>query len=114
MENGNVVQVDMMKQYKVEFRFIEYPSGLPMNAYHLKYKGDKIFMTILLPDEGFTLSDIEDGITQDILYDIISSDGHRVVDDISLPKFKLEYKTEVIFLFKFNFFKAKHKHQNNL
>jgi serine protease inhibitor len=54
-------------------------------------------MTILLPDDGFTLSDIEEGITQDIMYEIISNDGHRVIDDISLPKFKLEYKNEVNF-----------------
>ena len=56
-------------------------------------------MTILLPDDGFTLSDIEEGITQDIMYDIISNEGQRVIDDISLPKFKLEYKNEVIFCF---------------
>lgn len=97
MENGNVVQVDMMKQTHVEFYFSQNPGDLPMAAYHLKYKGDIILMTILLPDDGFTLSDIEEGITQDIMYDIISNEGRRVIDDISLPKFKLEYKNEVNF-----------------
>ena len=85
----------MMKLHRKPFYFIESPDGLMANAYHLNYNGDKILITIILPYMEFKLEDIEKNLTADIINGIISSKGVYVVDDISLPKFKLEYRKEV-------------------
>lgn len=106
LSDGQEEKVDMMKLHRKPFYFIESPDGLMANAYHLNYNGEKILMTIILPYMGFKLEDIETKLTPDTINGIISSKGFYVVDDISLPKFKLEYRKEVWMIEKFIFIKV--------
>lgn len=52
-------------------------------------------MTIILPEEGHTLDEIENGLNADLLNTIYTCDYPQEKVNLQVPKFKLEHKTEL-------------------
>jgi serine protease inhibitor len=83
----------MMKLTK-KLSLVENPNGLPLTACEFPYVGNKIAMTILLPDSGVHLSDVEKKLNGEVLSTLLTI-GFSVKTNAFVPKFKLEFKTEV-------------------
>lgn len=89
-------QVDMMKLFNKKFNYLYSPGGLSCGALELPYVGDSIAMTIILPNEGTYVEEIEKKLTPEILHEILTGFLPTETVNLQLPKFKLEYKQEVI------------------
>ena len=57
-------------------------------------------MTVILPEVGKSLDEIENGLTAETLNAIYTNDLPHEKVNLQLPKFKLEYKTELSNSFK--------------
>lgn len=95
MSSDSTKQVDMMKLFGVKLNYLYSPGSLPVRVLQLPYAGESILMTIILPDEGTCLEEIERSITPDILNEILNGSFNTVTVNLQLPKFKLAYKQEV-------------------
>lgn len=98
--DGSKKEIDMMHLFGKKFSFMWHPEGIEASACTLPYVGEKIAMTIILPDEGKTLDQIEASLTPDVLNFIISCNNPEEKVNLVLPKFKLEHKTELSDSFK--------------
>jgi serpin B len=99
LSDGSVTQVDMMKLFGKNFKYLSAPGGLSANTLEIPYIGHTVSMTIILPNEGTPLADIERELNTSIIYEIVSArqgtfnNLDRV--NLQLPKFKIEFKSEV-------------------
>jgi serpin B len=99
LANGSIKQVDTMKLSGKKFHYLWHPGGLEANALELPYVGDKVAMTILLPESETNLAEIQSNLSGDIFDSILkmSSTGSSSPQEINLqlPKFKLNFKQEL-------------------
>ena len=96
MENGQKTPVEMMSMIKY-LSICEEVSGLDASMCQLPYKGETMFMTIVLPKRKETkLREIESKLNCQILKNAFKGKPKQSVD-IQLPKFKIEYESEVSF-----------------
>jgi len=72
------------------------PPGLKAKVCQFLYEGDKIAMTVILPNEDVQIDDIEKTLDAKILKTLLNEPVVESKVLVYLPKFKLEYKTEVI------------------
>ncbi len=72
------------------------PQGLKAKVCQFLYEGDKIAMTVILPNEDVQIDEIEKQLNADLLKNLLEEQVDETKVVIYLPKFKLEYKTEVI------------------
>lgn len=95
LADGSTKQVDMMHITDKKFKFLWHPSALEFTTCELPYVGNKIAMTIILPEPGVKLEDIESKLTPELLKDIMEVDIGKEKIIMQIPKFKLEYETEL-------------------
>jgi serpin B len=98
LANGSTKQVEMMELNGKKFHYLWHPSGLEANALELPYVGDKVAMTILLPEKETKLINIESALTSEILDSIITmSTTGQAPQEVNLlfPKFKFDFKQEL-------------------
>jgi serine protease inhibitor len=90
----------MMRVDGERFPTLDGPFGLDAKTCQLPYMGNNVSMTIILPNEGAKLSDVERHLSYAKIYNILDhllkngEHNHQKVN-VQLPRFKLEYKDEV-------------------
>lgn len=94
LENGSTVKVNMMRMSK-KFKFLANPNGIEACACELPYAGNKIAMTIILPNRGVSLASIENKLEPINIRAFIQQVPLRSKVNLGLPRFKLEQKLEV-------------------
>jgi serpin B len=97
LESGNKVDVDMMKLNGKKFRYLENPAGLNACVCELPYTDHNVSMTIILPNGNGSLSDLEQNLDNNKISEILTTATRSVQVNLSLPKFKLDFKSEVRF-----------------
>lgn len=85
--------VDMMHK-EARFRTCRCDE-LKVQALEIPYKGSKMSMVILLPDEIAGLSTLEERLTASKLSNLLSSMGKPTVVELQLPKFKIEQTVDL-------------------
>lgn len=93
--DGTTQNVDMMHLNGKKFPYYWHPGGIEANTCQFEYVGKKIALTIILPEPEKTLAQIEAQLTPEILNDILSTQMSPEKVNVQMPKFKLEYKTEL-------------------
>jgi len=87
------VKVPMMRQeQKIQFAALE---PLSSTMIELPYKGDRIVMQVLLPDERNGLEKLEEKLTKHKVQDLFDEASYETKVNIQLPKFKLEHRTSL-------------------
>ena len=87
--------IEMMRIRK-KFLLKKNPAGLEAKVCELLYEGNSIAMTIILPDEGVSIEAIEAKLSSELLTNLLQTfDSTPTTVDLFMPKFKLEFKTEV-------------------
>ena len=94
LNTGNRVVVDMMKNNKERLNTQVNPAGLKAVSCEIPYTGSSS-MTILLPNVDSSIQELESMLTVDRINKVLSG-SYYVKTDLSLPKFKTEYKSDVI------------------
>ena len=89
-ESGSEVSVDMMTQSEMD---IQYYVDEQLTAATLPYEGNELSMTFYLPNEDFTLLDIESGLNGE-RYESIQATQQPVLGSVSIPKF--EFRTTLV------------------
>lgn len=105
LADGKKVEVDMMFLNGKKFMVAPEVQSLPALVCQLPYQGDKMAMTIMLPNEGVSLDDLEHALCHSRMFNILdhvlkSDEYNEEKVNIVLPKFKLEYKDELSSHFK--------------
>jgi serpin B len=99
LSDGSVKRVDMMKKFGERFKYLSAPGGLGANTLEIPYMGETISLTIILPNENTPIADIERELNANIIHEIVSARrgtfNHMDKVNLQLPKFKIEFKTEV-------------------
>jgi len=93
--DGTSKKVDMMKLTQ-SMNLRNNPQGLRAMVGEFPYVGNEMVMTIILPDKGVTMNELEKQLSADLISNLLKSPAtysHEVT--ILLPKFKLEYKTKL-------------------
>jgi len=87
------VKVPMMRQeQKIQFANLE---PLSSSMIELPYKGDRIVMQVLLPDESDGLEKLEEKLTKHKVQDLFEEARYETKVNIQMPKFKLEHRTSL-------------------
>lgn len=94
MRDGTTVQIDMMKLSQKRLLYKKNPAGLNASTCELPYAGNSISMTIILPDEGVNIEDVEKELDLKTLASVFEKDALESVN-VYLPRFKLNYKADV-------------------
>ena len=97
LENTQVVKVDMMHLVK-HFEIKRNINGLKARTCKLPYLDHTISMTIILPDENSTLDELKESLVTIGLNSILNAESEYKKVNLNLPKFKLDFKLEVISL----------------
>jgi serine protease inhibitor len=95
LANGTKTNVDMMVIKKKRFRCLTELDDLDASLCELPYEGEKIAMTIILPNKNSSLSKLEQKLDIKKLRNVLNKEKYLDYANIHLPKFKLEYKSEV-------------------
>ena len=95
LTNGSTKKVKMMRSNK-KFRYIYKPAQIDADICELPYAGQNISMTIILPHQGISLEKVEKQLNDSVLHQIMTLEIPKENINLEVPKFKLEYKTEVI------------------
>ncbi|MEZ4907335.1 MAG: serpin family protein [Saprospiraceae bacterium] len=91
LQNGGKVSVDMMNEEELP---VSYYNDEMISAIDIPY-GDSIYsITILLPNSGYNIDNLIDGIDIDY-WNEITSGFYHVTMNVTVPKFKIEYKNEI-------------------
>jgi serpin B len=85
---GNTIELPTMKLIEKDDKY-NYTETEQFQMLEIPYKGNEISMMIMLPREGYELSDIISSLNREN-YDLWIDEMYRVKADIYLPKFKFE------------------------
>jgi serpin B len=97
LSDTNCKQVDMMKLTNKNFALKKNPGGLEATTCELLYEAKTMAMTIILPEKNVNINDIEKKLNEHLLAEIFQETSSPKKVHVYLPKFKLEFKTEVSF-----------------
>ena len=97
LADGSKVKVNMMKLNGKYFNVMYDIEGLDATLCKIPYAGEKISMTIILPNEGVSLNDVEKQMNTKMIQDVLGRKFYREKVNVHLPKFKMEYEIEVFF-----------------
>jgi serine protease inhibitor len=107
LSDGSTIQVDMMKQYSKRLKYLIAPGGLKANVVEIPYRGSALSMNLILPNEGTPLAEVERELDQSAIDTIVSAragtNNQRDKMNIQLPRFKIEFKSDVSICFVFVF-----------
>lgn len=95
LANGSTKKVQMMKSNK-KFRYVYKPADIDADICELPYAGQNISMVIILPHQGHSLEQVEKQLSDSVLHHIMTYEIPKEKINLQVPKFKLEFKTEVI------------------
>jgi len=93
--DGSKKKVDMMKLITKKFKLRVNPNGIRVAMCEFPYVGDAVSMTIILPHEGIKIEEIEKQLNADTLSELLSTYCEMGKVFAFIPKFKLEYKSEL-------------------
>ena len=98
LNNKDTVRVEMMKLLNKKFLFKINPGGITAVTCEIPYIGDSLVMTVILPHEGISLKQVESELTSDVLKQIMYFNHNMYIGKVNiyLPKFKIEFKNQVI------------------
>jgi serpin B len=96
LTNGSTIKVDMMKLSKKILKYLANPVDLEASVLELPYAGANFSMTIILPNANVSLSKIENDLTWTKIKKILESNKDTAKVNVYLPKFKFEFKKEVV------------------
>ena len=94
LANGSAQKVDMMRLNE-ELIFKRNPAGLQVLTCQFPYVGESLAMTIILPHEGFQLSEFEKKLNEKNLNNILLSNVEKTEVYVYIPKFKFKFQIEV-------------------
>ena len=97
LADGSKVKVNTMKLHGKYFNVMYDIEGLDATFCKIPYAGEKISMTIILPNEGVSLNDVEKQMNSKMIHDVLGRKFYREKVNVHLPKFKMEYEIEVFF-----------------
>ena len=92
---GSVKQVDMMHLNGKSFKMHINPLGLECQTLELPYAGDKLAITIILPNKNVTLTKFQKSLQPTHIHDLLKLKNIPRQVNVQLPKFKLEKQFEV-------------------
>ncbi len=92
-KNGNLFKNVQMMSFKEK---INYTSNDLLRAIDLPYGQGNFSMSILLPDYGISADSIISSMNKDSWSNLINSFSNDTEVNVYLPKFKIEYKKELI------------------
>ena len=84
-EDGGIVQVSTMYQSEMDTK--RYDDDL-VSVANIPYEGDELSISIYLPQDGVSLSDLENTLTDEYLLNIRNSQ-YSTSSNVSLPKFEI-------------------------
>jgi len=103
LRDGSVQKVDMMKLINKKYMFKINPGDLTACTCELPYIGETVSMTIILPHEGINIEDVEKQLSHQVLKEVFDRNVEMGKVHLYVPKFKLDLKAEVNFLFEKEF-----------
>ena len=92
---GSVKQVDMMQLNGKSFKVHINPLGLECQTLELPYAGDKVAITIILPNKNVDLTTFQKSLQANHIHDLLKLKNIPRKVNVQLPKFKLEKQFEV-------------------
>jgi serpin B len=95
LADGTTEDVDMMKLFNKKFIFKEKPFGIPASVCELPYVDERMSMTIVLPDAGVPLAEVESKLDSNFLKAFFDLGRYKSSVHVSIPKFKFEESIEV-------------------
>ena len=93
LKDGTVKKVSMMQITEKYFSMNANPGGLKVKTLQLPYSY-KTAMTIILPDEGINIDEIENSMDQKVLKEILKDENQSYLN-VFMPKFKIEFSGEL-------------------
>ena len=84
----------MMRLTGEKFRYASQPAGLPVETCELPYAGNRVSMTIILPNRGVDFKTIENSLDDAKLRSLVFEKSRSEVN-VFIPKFSLEHSREV-------------------
>ena len=73
LENGTQTRCDMMRLNGKKFNIMIQPNGLLATICELPYVGERISMSIILPDRGVKLSEIESKLDSSLVSNLLKT-----------------------------------------
>ena len=98
LSNGLKNKVEMMKIKDKPFKIKVNPAGLNAMTCELPYRSNKISMTIILPNKGTSIEQLEKSLKLKHLNEIYSS-TIPVSANVQVPKFNITFKSDVSVIF---------------
>lgn len=94
--NGVTIETEMMSITNKKFMLKNNPAGIRARTCELLYEEEKVAMTVILPDEGVHIEEIEAQlVTGNVLSGVLSQPEISKLVNVFIPKFKIEFRTEV-------------------
>ena len=93
--DGSIKQVDMMQLNGKSFKININPFGLECQTLELSYAGDKVAITIILPNKNVTLTTFQKSPQRTHIDYLLKLKNNPIKVNIQLPKFKFEKQFEV-------------------
>lgn len=94
--NGVTYETEMMSILNKKFLLKNNPAGIRAKTCELLYEEEKVAMTVILPDEGVHIEEVEAQLViGNILNGVLSQPEISKPVNVFIPKFKIEFKTEV-------------------
>ena len=93
--NDERITTEMMSITNRMFVLKNKPSGLKARTCELLYQEGKVAMTVILPDEGVPIEEVEAQLNGNVLNEVLSRDEISRPVNLFIPKFKIEFKAEV-------------------
>jgi serpin B len=101
LADGSKQKVDMMKLLNKKFKLQTAMDGMNATICEFPYFGNHVAMSIILPHEGVSLDHVQKHLTVDALHGILNNPVTTGKVFAYIPKFKLEFKSEVNSAFDF-------------
>jgi serpin B len=95
LSDGSLAKVDMMKLYGKKFNVLYDQKDLEATLCRLPYAGESVSMTIILPENGVKLEKVEKQLNAKKLHEVLTAGFYSEKVNVTVPKFKLEYKVEL-------------------
>lgn len=95
LNDGSSKKIEMMSLNNKKFQFKRNPANIKANTCEFLYKGNGLAMTIILPNDGVYLNEIESQLNADVLKNVLQAPVLDSSVNVLMPKFKLEFKKEL-------------------
>lgn len=104
VSDGSKVKVPMMRIYDEYFKHLFKPANIDASTIEIPFSDRNFAMTIILPDQRFSLSHVERQLNAANVQKIISLNMIKEPMNIFIPKFSISSDLDVIFFLNLEFF----------